>query len=143
MFGISCCTSINLIRCHTYICFEEYQLALDQIGISPLSRTHRRIMQHSPVRSFIIWSWKDHLASGLIELTYPRLLLKKIITISSFHLKFKEVKTKRNYPKLSLFLNLIKLFYFIFKSPVAFAKAIYLASPINLLTHYAKVTPSS
>ena len=99
-------------------------------------------MQHSPVRSFIIWSWKDHLASGLIELTYPRLLLKKIITISSFHLKFKEVKTKRNYPKLSLFLNLIKLFYFIFKSPVAFAKAIYLASPINLLTHYAKGTPS-
>jgi len=29
-------------------------------------------MQHSPVRSiFIIWFWKDHLASGLIEVTNP------------------------------------------------------------------------
>lgn len=32
-------------------------------------------MQHSPVRSIIIWSSKDHLASGLIEVTYPTLIL--------------------------------------------------------------------
>jgi hypothetical protein len=34
----------------------ENQLAPGQIGISPLTKTHRRIMQHSPVRSIIIWS---------------------------------------------------------------------------------------
>jgi hypothetical protein len=67
-------------------------------------------MQHSPVRSIIIWSWKDHLASGLIEVTYPSLL-----------------------PRLIL-INIV--------SPVAFAKAFNLATPINLLTHYAKGTPS-
>lgn len=60
-------------------------------------------MQHSPVRSIIIWSWQDHLASGLIEVTYPL------------------------------------LYYY---SQVAFARAFNLATPINLLTHYAKGTPS-
>jgi len=28
-------------------------------------------MQHSTVRSIIIWFWKDQLASGLIEVTIP------------------------------------------------------------------------
>jgi hypothetical protein len=28
-------------------------------------------MQHSTVRSIIIWLWKDQLASGLIEVTIP------------------------------------------------------------------------
>lgn len=107
-----------MYRCHTYICFVENQLAQGQIGISPLSKTLRRIMQHSPVRSIIIWSWKDHLASGLIEVTYPSLF----------------PRIKLTSPKK---IGLIKLV-----SPVAFAKAFNLATPINLLTHYAKGTPS-
>ena len=65
-------------------------------------------MQHSTVRSIIIWSWKDHLASGLIEVTYPSLYF----------------------------------FILLIHSPVAFARAFNLATPINLLTHYAKGTPS-
>lgn len=80
-----CCTSINLnlqadillspyggfrhCRSHTNICFVENQLSRGTIGLSPLSTAHRRIMQHSPVRSIIIWPWKDHLASGIIEVT--------------------------------------------------------------------------
>jgi len=40
-------------------------------------------MQHSPVRSIIIWSSKDHLASGLIEVTYPTLISRKNITFLS------------------------------------------------------------
>lgn len=112
-----CCTSINLplirhmaikvCRSHTNICFVENQLSRGTIGLSPLSTALRRIMQHSPVRSIIIWPWKDHLASGIIEVTYPdtALLNKDLCT-------------------------------------VAFAKAINLATPINLLTHYAKGTSS-
>jgi len=60
----------------TYVSVEN-QLELGQIGISPLSKTLRRIMQHSTVRSiYIIWSWKDHLASGLIKVTNPTLNIK-------------------------------------------------------------------
>ena len=80
-------------------------------------------MQHSPVRSIIIWSWKDHLASGLIEVTYPSL--------------FPSYMTLRLYLKIILFKIIIKLV-----SPVAFARVFNLATPINLLTHYAKGTPS-
>ena len=72
---LPCCTSINLFIdvILKYVSVEN-QLELGQIGISPLSKTLRRIMQHSTVRSFyIIWSWKDHLASGLIEVTIPTL----------------------------------------------------------------------
>jgi len=36
-------------------------------------------MQHSTVRSIIIWSNKDHFPSGLIEVTNPTLLKKKPI----------------------------------------------------------------
>jgi hypothetical protein len=49
----------------------ENQLSGGQIGISPLARTHRRILQHSTVRSIIIWSWQDHLPSGLLQETKP------------------------------------------------------------------------
>ena len=49
----------------------ENQLSRGTIGLSPLSTAHRRIMQHSTVRSIIIWPWKDHLASGLIIVTCP------------------------------------------------------------------------
>ena len=61
-----------LYRRHTYICFVENQLALGQIGISPLPKTLRRIMQHSPVRSIIIWSWEDHLmeVKFILQLIY-------------------------------------------------------------------------
>jgi len=62
-------------------------------------------MQHSPVRSIIIWPWKDHLVSGIIEVTYPDTALLN-----------KDLRT------------------------VAFAKALNLAKPINMLTHYAKGT---
>jgi len=34
-----------------------------------LTTIHRRILQHSPVRSIITWSWQDHLTSGLIVVT--------------------------------------------------------------------------
>ena len=66
--------SINVDVILQYVSVEN-QIAPGQIGISPLTKTLRRIMQHSPVRSIIIWSWEDHLASGLIEVTYPPLYL--------------------------------------------------------------------
>jgi hypothetical protein len=56
-------------KCHSKKCFVEYQLSRGQNGLSPLSTAHRRILQHSTVRSIIIWPWKDHLASGLISVT--------------------------------------------------------------------------
>jgi len=63
----------NLIKksskCHSKKCFVEYQLSRGQNGLSPLSTAHRRILQHSTVRSIIIWPWKDHLVSGLISVT--------------------------------------------------------------------------
>ena len=68
----TCCTYINLIiKSHTNICFVENQLSRGTIGLSPLSTALRRIMQHSTVRSIIIWPWKDHLASGIIKVTNP------------------------------------------------------------------------
>jgi len=85
---MQCCTSINLYlalyslnRSHTNICFVENQLSRGTIGLSPLSTALRRIMQHSTVRSIIIWPWKDHLASGLIIVTCP-LLSFKLYTVA-------------------------------------------------------------
>lgn len=62
---------IRLCRSHTNICFVENQLSRGTIGLSPLSTALRRIMQHSPVRSIIIWPWKDHLVSGIMKVTNP------------------------------------------------------------------------
>ena len=120
----TCCTYINLLykfilfffilikkkkknkniihRSHTNICFVENQLSRGTIGLSPLSTALRRIMQHSPVRSIIIWPWKDHLVSGIILVTNP---------VTNIYI-----------------------------CTVAFARAINLATSINLLTHYAKGT---
>ena len=61
----------------------ENQLSRGTIGLSPLSTALRRIMQHSTVRSIIIWPWKDHLASGLIIVTNP----DTIIIVQSLSLR--------------------------------------------------------
>src|SRR2546423_5493863 len=40
---------------------------LGNLGL-PLSTAHRRILQHSSVRSIIIWPWKDHLVSTGVKI---------------------------------------------------------------------------
>ena len=60
-----------------------------------LSTAHRRILQHSPVRSLKIWPWKDHLASGLIEVTNPLPIV--IILFKKQHYKIGTVAFARAY----------------------------------------------
>jgi len=95
----------------------ENQLSPIKIGLSPLTTVHRRILQHSPVRSIITWPWQDQLASGLIRVTNP----------------------------VSIFIyckNIYSIYLYNKNEAVAFARGFNLATSINLLTHYAKGTPS-
>ena len=45
--------------------------------ILPLSKTHRRILQHSTVRSIIIWFWKDHSGFGSNRSNLPSTNISK------------------------------------------------------------------
>jgi len=71
-------------------------------------------MQHSTVRSIIIWLWKDQLASGLIEVTKPNTNNQGNNTLNYYFIFYNKGGTPR-YLRALLYFYCYYIFYILYQ----------------------------